>query len=372
MREKPNVTVVTFPIGESGFTPLQHLIRILNPLTGKMQLITGNSGCSFFKENRQIRTYEIRHKKGKNPMTRLLKYVLTQMKFIPIMTKMKDTDAFLFFFGGESLVIPILTAKLLGKNVVLTLPASSVEISRARKDVFSIFLRILEQTNCLLSDRIVITSERLVKEYSLQVHRKKILIAHEHFIDFDKFSAKTRLSERDDLVGFIGRLSEEKGILNFARAIPKILEIRETRFFIGGNGPQSEDVERYLEKEGLQGKVVAAGWVSHESIPNCLNRFKLLVIPSYTESGPLIAFEAMACGTIVLGSRVGMMPEVLRDGENGFLLADNSSEIIAKRVLEILSRADLNEISSSAIKTVQNSFTYQAAVESYRSVLQAL
>ena len=47
------------------------------------------------------------------------------------------------------------------------------------------------------------------------MHKNKILLAHEHFIDFNEFKIEKQFFDRDKLVGFIGRLSEEKGILNF-------------------------------------------------------------------------------------------------------------------------------------------------------------
>ena len=67
----------------------------------------------------------------------------------------------------------------------------------------------------VFSDRIIICSERLIGEYNLEMHKNKILLAHEHFIDFNEFKIEKQFFDRDKLVGFIGRLSEEKGILNF-------------------------------------------------------------------------------------------------------------------------------------------------------------
>ena len=61
---------------------------------------------------------------------------------------------------------------------------------------------------------------------------------------------------------------------------------------IGGEGPLHSKVEEYLKKGNLNEKVKVVGWIPHENIPKYLNELKLLVVPSFTEPGPLIAFEA--------------------------------------------------------------------------------
>lgn len=372
-KDRPNVGIVTFPIHESGIVPLSNLINILKPLSGHIHLITGNAGYAFFKESNQIHTYGIKHQGGTNTLSRVIKYIWTQLQFFPILIKItRDVDFFIFFFGDD-LLIPMLTAKLLGKNVVLMLTGSPVESSRARKDNLLKPFDFLVKTNFILSDRIITQSEKQIGEYGLEKHRNKISIASEHFLDFNKFKVEKRLSERDDLVGYIGRLTEEKGILNFVRAIPKVLEMREdVRFLIGGDGHLRGKIKEYLKKRNLNDKVKVVGWIPHKNIPKYLNELKLLVVPSYTEAGPLTAFEAMACGTLVLGSQVGIMSEILRDGKNGFVLENNSPRSIARNVLKILIREDLNKISWNARKTVKKKFTYDSAVKRYEPIFKDL
>ena len=114
----------------------------------------------------------------------------------------------------------------------------------------------------------------------------KIFIAHEHFLDFDKFKIEKPVDERDNLVGYVGRLGGEKGILSFLEAIPDVLEARnEVAFLIGGDGQLRPQVEECTGK--LDGKVKFVGWIPHDELPRYLNELRLLVIPSYTETGPI-------------------------------------------------------------------------------------
>ena len=103
-----------------------------------------------------------------------------------------------------------------------------------------------------------------------------------------------------------------------------------------------------------------------------MNELRLLVVPSYTETGPYIAFEAMACGTPVLGTPVGLMADVLRDGENGFIMENNSPECIAKNIIRALNDPNLEQIARNARNLVETEFTFEKAVDRYRGILDSL
>ena len=72
--------------------------------------------------------------------------------------------------------------------------------------------------------------------------------------------------------------------------------------------------------------VTLVGWISHDELPSYLNMLKLLVVPSYTEGLPNIVIEAMSCGTPVLATPVGGVPDLIEDGITGFILEDNFPE----------------------------------------------
>jgi glycosyltransferase involved in cell wall biosynthesis len=233
--------------------------------------------------------------------------------------------------------------------------------------------KFLEIINYIFSNRIIVYSTNLIKEWSIEKYKNKIYIAHEHFIDFDKFKIKKNLDERENVVGYIGRLSEEKGVLNFIKAIPEIIEKEnEIEFLVGGDGQLRDKIERYLEEKDLNDKVELKGWIPHDELPNYLNELKLLVLPSYTEGLPNSMLEAMACGTPVLATPVGAIPDVIRDGETGFIMENNSPECIAENVIRALNDSNLDIIVKNARELVEKDFTYEAAVERYRTILEGI
>ena len=220
--KKPNIGVLTFPIYKSGNTPLANLIDILYPLSNDIYLITGNDGYTFFKEDKRIHTYGIRHERGANVVTRILKFVYTQLRISHKLLKLRrNVDLWIFFIGGDSLLLPMLTAKVLREKVVLAFASSSVMGLKSVNDNLFKPVEILSKINFTLSNGITLCSKNLIKDWDLEKHKNKICIAYGHFINFDKFKMKKNFDERDNLVGYIGRLSEEKGVLNFVKAIPK-------------------------------------------------------------------------------------------------------------------------------------------------------
>jgi len=370
---KMNVGIVTFPISDSGITPLSNLINVMQPLLGQMHLVTGNAGYAFFKGSSVIHTYDVEHKEGTNTFTRIMRYIWTQLKFSPVLMKIGGNVDLFMFFLGDDMIIPILTAKLLRKPVVLSLVGSSVEISRARKDVLLKPMGFLVKTDFILSDKILVYSERLVKEYGLEGHRRKILIASRHFLDFDNFKVKGKLTKRRNIVGYIGRLYEEKGVIEFLKAVPEVLrENGEVEFLIVGEGKLRNAIDNYIEDNNLDHKVRVSRWVPRKEIPLCLNELKLLVLPSYTEGLPNIMLEAMACGTPVLATAVGAIPDIIRDEQTGFLMKENSPQCIAENVIRALDHPNLECIAENARVLVEKDFTYEAAVERYRKVLSSV
>jgi len=372
--KKPNIGILTFPISKSGNIPLSNLVDIVYSLSNEIYLITGNDGYTFFKEDKRIHTYGIEHKTGRNVFTRILKYIYTQLRISYKLAKIaRNVDVWIFFIGGDSLLLPMLTAKLLRKKVVVALAGSSIKTLISANDNLLKPVKILSKINYTLSNRIILHSPNLIKEWNLEKYRNKICIAHEYFLDFDKFKIKKKLNERDNLVGYIGRLSEEKGVLNFVKAIPEIIKERnDLEFLIGGDGQLRNKIGKYLDKNNLNDKIKVTGWIPHAELPDYLNELKLLVIPSYTESGPIIALEAMACGTPTLATRVGHIPNMVKDGETSFIMENNSPECVAENTIRALNHPNLEGIVTKAHALVEKEFTYEAAVERYKKVLESI
>ena len=107
------------------------------------------------------------------------------------------------------------------------------------------------------------------------------------------------------------------------------------RLVMCGDGTEREAAENLAREYGLADDVLFVGQVPN--IADYLSVADLLLIPSQTESFGLAALEAMACEVPVIATRVGGLPEVVKNGENGFLVKLGDTAAMAERAIEILS-----------------------------------
>ena len=82
--------------------------------------------------------------------------------------------------------------------------------------------------------------------------------------------------------------------------------------------------------------------------------------------------EAMACGTQVLATPVGAIPDVIIDGKTGFIMENNSPECIAENVIRELASPDQEEIAEAGRRFVEENFTFEKVVENWRRILQEI
>jgi len=374
-KAKLNIGLVTFHVMGGGVTSLSNIIDILCSMSNSLHIITASKATIFTERNygKNVHVYRVDYKAWGSILARVAKFSYAQLKISYRLLKLSKKVDLWLFFSGEYSLLPMITAKSLRQNAIFVPAGSSSKSGRATNDILAKPVPFLERGNYLLSSKIILYSERLIQEWGLEKYRGKILVAHKHFLNFGKFKIEKLLSERDNLLGYIGRLSQEKGILNFIEAITKVLEMRDDiRFLIGGDGPLRTKVELYLNAENLNTKVKFAGWIPHDELPKCLNDLKLLILPSYTEGLPNIMLEAMACGTPVLATPVGAIPDIIKDGETGFIMENNSLECIARNVIRALNNPNLEEITRNARALVEKEYTYEAAVEGYRKILDSL
>jgi glycosyltransferase involved in cell wall biosynthesis len=220
---------------------------------------------------------------------------------------------------------------------------------------------------------VIVYSKSAIGGWNLSRFSKKIIIVYEHFIDTDHFHVIISIDHRENIIGFVGRFSHEKGIISFIRAIPGILsDYPDHRFLIIGSGPLEYEVKQFLSLNNLNNKVTVVPWVEYQDIPEYLNKMKVLILPSFTEGLPNVVLEALACGTPVLVTRVGSLVDLIEDGINGFFLEDNSPDSIKKGVISVIENQNKDKIVTNGLNLILTDYTYQKALERYENVLKTL
>ena len=365
--------VCTAPTEQASVAPISNLIELLKPISKSLVIITGNASYDFFKGDTGVLSYDNGHPIEKSRAKRIFNYLHAQFRGALLILNMRnEVDVWFFFMGGEREFIQILTAKLLKKPTFLILTGSIVKSAQYSHDPFLIPIKMLNWISCNLVSGIIVYSTKVISDIGLERHNKKVFIAYEHYLNFKKFRVQTSYNERSPLIGYIGRLSEEKGVLNFIESLPMILDNqKDVKVIIGGDGPLKVEIEKYLEMRDFKDRVSLLGWISHEHLPEYMNALQLLIIPSYTEGGgPFIMLEAMASGTPVLATPVGIIPDVIKDGETGFIMENNTPNCIAKNIVRALNCPDIGGIADNGRKFVQNNYTFEKTQEKWKLLFQ--
>jgi glycosyltransferase involved in cell wall biosynthesis len=369
-KNKPRICVVTYPGQVASIAPLSNLVEILSEISESLYLITGNEGKNVLNAHPKIGGYSINYKLKQFIIARIFDHFLLQAKIaIRILKINRDIDIYVFYMGA-GLILPMSICRAVKKPVLLALAASLNKMLKNDKRLLSRMFIFLENSNYRMSNKIILYSDKLIAEWNLKKYSNKICFAHEHIIDINKFKCKKLLVDRKNIIGYIGRLSSEKGIMNFVKSMPYILDnCRETVFMVGGDGPLTKEIKEYINDNNLQSHVKIMGWIPHQELPEYLNDIKLLVLPSFTEGLPNIMLEAMACGTPVLTTPVGSIPDFIEDGETGFIMEDNSPKSLAQNVFRGLSHPNMDIIAKNARRLVEQEFSFEKAVESYKDII---
>ena len=378
---KPNAAIITSILDkETGIGEMfvVNFLQIIEPLCGKIFLITGNF---LSRANEGVHIINIKGTSAAEirPIwIRIPRFIITQLRLSANLIKVsKNVSIVIFYMAGENNLLPLLCSKLLRKKTITfylggrkTYEMKLTDPSDLGRIIFPRVATVLQRIVFFLTDRIAVETENVIQFAGLNKYRKKISIAGAVYIDTDNFKINKDLKNRKNLIGYIGRLSPEKGVLNFAKAIPLILKERnDLDFLIGGNGPLFDEIKNVLKNSRSYDKVELADWISHDELPKYLNELKLIVSPSYTEGGvPAVIMEAMACGTVSLVTPVAGV-DVIKDGESGFILENNSPECIAKNVIRALEHPNLDEIVNNACNLVEEEFSYEKVVKQYRDMI---
>lgn len=176
------------------------------------------------------------------------------------------------------------------------------------------------------------------------------------------------IADGTPLLGFVGQLDERKGIGVLLSAFSDILQaMPEAQLVIVGRGPLEEMVESEVSLYGWQQAVVLPGF--EHDIASVMQAIDVLLLPSYWEGFGLVLIEAMAAGKPAISTATSSMPEVVTDGETGFLVKPGDSVAFAKRAVQLLKDGGLRRrFGMAAQERVREKFTLDRMVSRLESL----
>jgi len=169
-------------------------------------------------------------------------------------------------------------------------------------------------------------------------------------VDIDRFSYISREKARiglnikgnEKILLFVGGLRPIKGVGYLIKAMSIVKQrYGNIRLLIIGDGEDRQTLEELAKKLNLARCISFLGQVANEAIPEYMIASDILVLPSLSEGFPVTILEAMATGLPIVTTRVRGLPEIVREGKNGFLVEPKNPEQITEKVLLLLENDDL-------------------------------
>ena len=376
-KELCDICVVTHPLGSAGENATRTLLEILSTITS-VSLITADLPA----ESDIRHQHEVIELPGQSVESSVLwaamQFLLNQLRMCRIITSRSEET--ILFFGATSYLLPIVFSRLIGKTVLLE-PRGNVPLTLqlhwqnkfpepiAQK--FADSVRLLETIGYHTANGIITYTPSMATELGLGQFEEKLYPNGARYIDTSKFSPETPYDDREHVVGFLGRLDEEKGIRTLATVAKRLPD--DVKFVFAGDGELKEWLETELAEQVSSGSVEITGWIEHDDVPQLLNRFKLLVLPSQpTEGLPTVILESMACGTPVYATPVSGIPDVVCNGETGFLIQEFSTDSLVTQIMTVIDQEYMSEISGNSRNEILQSYTYEHSVDRYRKILQQM
>ncbi|NUQ21728.1 MAG: glycosyltransferase family 4 protein [Gemmatimonadaceae bacterium] len=182
------------------------------------------------------------------------------------------------------------------------------------------------------------------------------------------------LGDDDRLVLAVGNLYPVKGHIVLLRAIAASSATggaRRTVVAIAGRGEEEARLRAYAREAGIEERVKLLGYRPDGA--DLLAAADVYVMPSLSEGLPLALLEAMTAGRAVVASRVGGIPEVVRDGEHALLVPPGDHEALAATLERVLDDASLRErLGNAARQRALAEYGIERMVDAYQEIYTAL
>ncbi|RME32271.1 glycosyltransferase family 1 protein [Candidatus Woesearchaeota archaeon] len=219
---------------------------------------------------------------------------------------------------------------------------------------------------------LIVPSSNIGDHLTWQRITTKKTVAHlgvdtKRFTKGDRARAREQLKLPKDalIVGYHGRLGNEKNLITLARAYLR-LKARSKRLLIVGDGLAS------LRKQlgAVRGALIVG---AQDDVVPWLQAMDIYVLPSFTETTSLAVLEAMSCELPVVSSPVGFIQQYIKHGENGFFYETKNSYELARRLQELADNPELRRrIGSKARATVQRNFDWDVSAQRIMEALNSL
>ncbi|MBW2981178.1 glycosyltransferase family 4 protein [Candidatus Woesearchaeota archaeon] len=164
-----------------------------------------------------------------------------------------------------------------------------------------------------------------------------------HCVPNFKIISKKKLRKRYEYLVYVGRLTREKGVDWLINSFRQVVEkSASAKLVIVGGGVERKRLEALTKKLGLQHNIEFRGRLNYNELVKVYEKALAVVMPSiWMENNPMVLFEASSYAIPVIGSNIGGIPDMVKDGYNGYLVERFNSNQLAEKILTLIKNKNL-------------------------------
>lgn len=221
------------------------------------------------------------------------------------------------------------------------------------------------------ADKIRAVAEYFLQELKQEYPKKKYFV-FPTYSDLSLFFEEKKISFKR-YICTVAVLSPIKSIDTLIEAFAKIHNsFPEYKLVIVGDGPSLEKHKTQITNYKLEGKVILTGRLSPDEVKDVMKDCYAFVLPSLSEGLPRVILEAMALGKPVIASNVGGIPEIVKEGECGFLVDPKDAENLAKKIEELIRFPEATKkMGERGRAFVQGNFSNEKYIENYVDMINS-
>lgn len=168
---------------------------------------------------------------------------------------------------------------------------------------------------------------------------------------------------------FVGRLADGKGLFDLLDAVEQMNDL-DVQLDIVGGGQLEDELRREVCHRDLEDIVTVHGY--QDDIPSVMSTADVLVLPSYREGTPRVITEARAAGLPVVATNIAGIPEMVRDGETGYLVSPGDVNALRDRLEELVRSPELRRQMAAQTQEGLKKFERETAAQAYRDLYRDL
>lgn len=187
-------------------------------------------------------------------------------------------------------------------------------------------------------------------------------------IDKSEFRCELGIPPQGPIIGFGGRLSEQKGLTYLLQAMPKIIKkLPNTNLIIAGEGPDENELKEEAKKLNIDKNVFFIG--PRMDMNKILKFIDIFILPSIWEGLPMIILEAMAAGCPIIATAVGGNATAIHNGVNGRLIPAKDPGTLSTEIIKLLSDSKLRKkYSENSLKIFEKKFSAKIMTRKYERI----